>query len=526
MSGPDDETFASDPGDDRVPMAVVGEPSDPSGDGPGGPATGTTGPRVARRRPSQRPVAGRTAALIAVVVVLVGVGLVSLAAPPPSAPSAPSAGDGAVVAPVDAQVGSFFCTTGSGIDAGAGALTTVVLTNTTRTPVHGVAATVGQLSATPVLTDVVVPARGSVAMTPPTGSTTTAAATTFSFPRGGITGTAVIAGPQGWSTAPCTSQVAGQWDFAGGATATGLLDLSLYNPTAAASVVDVTFLTASGTVLEPQAYQGLALVPGQLVVEALGAYVQNQAVVATLVQATSGALVATELDDMVVPSGSGLALLSGSPGPGTTWRFAQTTAVNGGSVTLAVANPGSAPVTAAISVGLPGASVEPHQLSVPGNSVATFTPSATAGWPLGSPYSLTVSASGPVIVGRTVVAPTGAAAPQGGIATGTTSLARYWLVVGPGVPGSPVVAGGAIRTLAVADPGPTPVAVTVSPLGGGAPVVTMRVPAGGVIVPGQNQVGGLRPLMVSASGPVTVEADESPTGAPGIVSFAGFPISG
>ena len=98
--------------------------------------------------------------------------------------------------------------------------------------------------------------------------------------------------------------MAPQWDFAGGSTSSGLLDLSLYNPTAAQAVVDVSFLTPSGSVLEPQAYQGITLAPGQLEGAKLGDYVQNQAQVATLVQASSGDVVATELDELAVPSGA------------------------------------------------------------------------------------------------------------------------------------------------------------------------------------------------------------------------------
>lgn len=487
--------------------------------------TGSTGTlsRVARRRESARPVAGRTAALVAVAAVLLGVAAVSALAPPPKAPSAPPAGDGVAVAPVDAHASSFFCTTGAGTDAGAGATATVVLTNTTRTPATGLESAVTE-SVGPVRNRVTVPALGSLVVNPAAGLPAGATASSFSFAVGGVTGTAVVAGPQGWSTAPCVTRVSRTWDFAGGSTASGLLDLSLYNPTAAAAVVDVTFLTSSGTVLDPQAYQGIALAPGQLVVEGLGAYVQNQTVVATLVQATSGAVVATELDQMAVPSGSGLALLRGSPGPSTTWRFAQTTVVPGGTVTLDVANPGTSPLVARVAVSLPGASVVPHQLVVPARTVVPFAVSSVAGWPLGSPYGLTVTAPGPVVVGRTVVAPAGAASPQGGIASGSTASAAAWLVVAPGAPGSPSVSGASIHSLAVANPGGSPVDVTVAPLGGGSPLSRVKIAARGAVVLGPGQVGGLRPLVVTASGPVTVEADDAPTGAPGIASSSGFAL--
>jgi hypothetical protein len=48
----------------------------------------------------------------------------------------------------------------------------------------------------------------------------------------------------------------------------------------------------------------------------------------------------------------------------------------------------------------------------------------------------------------------------------------------------------------------------------------------GLVVLGASVVGGLRPLVVTASGPVGVEVDEGPSGAPGVVSASGFPYGG
>ena len=518
MSGPG-------PSEERAVTEESARSGSPDSTGAGATSRGeavVVGPRTARRR-AQRSVQGRTTAIVAVSTVVFGTALISFAFPPPSAPPAPPTGDGVSVAPAGAHTSSLYCVTGAGVDAGAGATGMVVLTNTTRTTAQGFANTVGTTGTTTPGT-VTVPPLGSAVVTPAKGLAPGATATTYSFSQGGVSGMAVVLGPQGWSTAPCVSKVSSQWNFAGGSTDSGLLDLSLYNPTADQVVVNVTFLTASGTVLDPQAYQGITIPPGQLAVEGLGAYVQNQPVVATLVSASSGALVATELDQMKVSSGTGLALLAGAPGTATAWHFAQTTAVQGGTVTLAIANPGATAVSVQITVGLSAATVEPHRISVPARTVANFVVSAVAGWPLGAPYSMDVSSSGPIVVGRTVLAPAGAASPQGGITTGTTAAARAWLVVGPGAPGGPVVAGAALHSVAVANPGTNPVEVTVRPLSGGPPSAVVRVPAAGVVVLGPNQVGGLEPLLVDASGPVWVETDSSPTGAPGIVSSAGFPL--
>ena len=481
--------------------------------------------RIARRRRAQRPVEGRTAAVVAAAVVLVGVGIVSIVFPPPAPAPAVTSGDGVRVAPADAGLSSLFCASGAGVDAGSGATGTVVLANTRPVAVHGVMTTVAASSTIAVQRAVTVPALGSVDVNPATGLPAGATGTTFSFVGGGVTGTMVIAGPTGWSTAPCASEVSTQWDFAGGSTNNGSLDLSLYNPTAAPAVVDASFLTTSGAVLEPQSFQGISIGPHQLVVAALGAYVQGQADVTTRVQTSSGSVVATELDRISTPNGGGLALVAGTPSSATTWRFAQTTAVLGGNVTLVVGNPGPSPVVADVSVGLSGATVTPRVLDVPAHSVANLAVSSVAGWPLGSPYSITVSATSPIVVGRTVASPPKAAAPQAGVTRGTTRASTSWLVVGPGSPGNPLAANAAIRSLAIAVPGSAPVSVTVRPLAGGRPIAMARVAAGGLVVFGPAAVGGLRPLIVEATGPVVVEADDGPTGAPGIVSTSGFPLS-
>jgi hypothetical protein len=480
--------------------------------------------RVARRRRALRPVPGRTAAIVAAAALMAGVGVVSLAVPAPVPASPTPPGDGVRVAPVSARASSLFCATGAGLGAGAGATGVVVLTNTSRTTARGVM-TVEQGSGAPsVRRGVTVPPLGNTDVIPAQGLADGATAATFTFEGGGVAATMVIGAPVGWSTAPCASSVSSEWDFVGGGTATGLLDLSLYNPTAAQAVVGVSFLTSDGNVLIPQAYQGITLAQGQLVVADLVAYVQNQQVVATLVQASSGEIVATELDRPAVPSGSGLALMAGTPGPATTWRFAQTTAVQGGTVTISVANPQSSPVAVLVTVDLSSASVTPKQITVPGHSVVAIAASGVPGWPLGSPYSLTVTATQPVIVGRSVVAPPGGVSPQAGLTGGTVTTAASWLVVGPGSPGNPLMPGATLQSLAVANPGPAPVVVVVTPLAGGHPVAMVKLAAHGLVVFGSAVVDGLRPLMVTSSGPVSVEVDSGPVGAPGIISSSGFPF--
>ncbi len=399
------------------------------------PSSPAVTPAGLSRRAALRRVPQRLPVVLSVLVVLAVVGLISIVARPSGPSAAPAAADGVPVAPVGAYSSSAFCTAGTGTAASA----TIYLTNPTRHTISGVMISVGPStgSAVPsVRRTVSVPALRSAAVNPgsdlPTGST----ATSFVFAGGGMVVNQSVSGPGGWSMAPCASRTATQWSFAGGSTASGnLVSLALFNPAATEAVVNVSFLTGNGLVT-PQDYQGLEVPAGQLVVENVGDYVQNVAAFATVVSAQAGAVVSTEFQQWAPGATGGISLRLGSPVPSTTWRFAQTTTLPGSTVDFTLGNPGTASVTASISVGLSSGTVVPHQVVVPPLSVTVFTASTTAGLPQQTPFSLTVTSSGPMVVGRSVSAPTGATAATWGASAGTVSAAGRWVVPGPGVPNS------------------------------------------------------------------------------------------
>ncbi len=483
------------------------------------PPTTAPTPRSATRRHAARPIPGRTAAVVAVIVVLLGVGLVSVSIPPPAAAPLPASADGVAVAPADATSASLFCMPGTaGTD-------TVFLANTTETAARGVMTTVGSTGTAPVRRAVVVPAMGTAAVDPAGGSTAAVTATSFVFAGGGVSASQSVGSAAGWDSEPCASQVSSQWAFAGGSTTAGnSLTLSLFDPTAAPAMVNVSFLTVSGAVLTPQAYQGLTVAPGQLVDEQVGTFVQDQPTIATLVSSASGSLVATELQQRTVGSSTGLSLELGSPTPETTWHFAQTTATTKGAVDFTLANPGTSPVTAQITVGLPSATVVPRRVVIPAMAATVFDASSMAGWPQGAAYAVTVEALAPIVVGRSVLAPPSAQAPGWGASSGSSSPSTGWLVIGPGVPGAPAVAGATVRTLAVADPGGSPASVTVSVLGGAHRGTRATVAPHSLAVFVPSQIGGVGPYMVRSSVPVAVEADAGPSGAPGVVATDGVSL--
>jgi hypothetical protein len=484
-------------------------------------------PRWARRdRPTPvEPERGRTAALVAAASVVVVVAVVAAVVSVPAATPAVPPTDAAVVAPVGAYSSSAFCPAGTG----TAATTTIYLTNSTRRAVTGVMTAVGTPGSggtVPATHEPVrVPPLGTLAVDPVAGLPAGSTAASFTFAGGGVVVTQAVSGPGGWSTAPCPSQISSQWGFAGGSTAAGnSLTLSLFDPAAVEAVVNVSFITEAG-VITPQQYQGLVVPPGQLVDENVGDFVQGRNTIATLVDAQAGGVVASEFQQWS-GSSTGVSLRAGSPSPSTTWRFAQTTALPQSTVDITLANPGQTAATATISLGLSSGSVVPHRLVVAPSSVAVFSASGTAGLPEQVPYALTITSSAPIVAGRSVEAPTGSVQPGWGSSSATATVATHWLVPGPGIPNAPGTADAAVDSLAVANPGPSPVRVVVGALGGSRPVAVFTVDPGRLSVLGSPQVEGLPVLIVSASGPVNVEEDSGPSGAPGVVSSTGFPLAG
>jgi hypothetical protein len=482
-------------------------------------------PPVVRRR-VQRPVRGRWAAVISVLAVVIGIAIVSAALPVPTAAPAPGSADGIGVPPINASSSSAFCVAGTG-DAAA---TTIYLTNSTARPIHGVMTSVGPAprhGPPPTVRRAVdIPPLSTAAVDPSIGLPQGSSASSFAFAGGGVVVSQVVSGPLGWSTAPCASQTSPQWDFAGGSTTTGnTLRLALFNPAAPAATVNISFLTPAGLVT-PQAYQGLVIPPGRLIVENVGAFVQRAVHVATFITSQSGGLVSSEFQETSSASGSGVSLRLGAPDLSTVWRMAQTTDGRGTTVSFTLANPGTQPVTATIAFGLTSGSVMPRKLSIPPLSLVAFAASSAAGIPHQVPYSVTVDASAPIVVGRSVQAAKGAASPGWGQSSATVTAVTHWLVPGPGVVHAPGTANARVESLAVADPGPSAARVELLRLGAPRAVATFTVAPGRLVVLGPKLVGGLFAYSVLSSVPVNVEEDSRPSGAAGVVSSTGFPFPG
>ncbi len=520
---------------DSVDDAGSADSSDSAGSADAGPqrAPRSDCPALAKHRPRRGVrTRGRIAAVLGVVVVVAAAATVDAVVEHPHLPGPPAFGDGSTVVAGTAVASAWACaggTVGSG-SGGVSAAPTYYLTNTTDHVVTGTMSSVvggskGH-SSPPARQALSVPALGTTAVRPAASLPSGAVASSFVLAGGGVGVTEVVAGPTGWSRAPCASLTSPTWYFAGGSTSgAGSLELAMFNPTDAVTVVDVSFTTPTG-VVDPANYQGLVIPAGQVLTENVGTYVQDRPEIATIVQAVSGRLVADETQQWVAAPNRGLSVRLGSPAASDTWQFAQTTDLPGSTVTFHLFNPGASAATVSLTFHLTGASVVPMVLTVPAQSIVDFVSSKVSRVPAGRPYALTV-ASGRghgLVVARSVAEAGSGSPPTWGASSGTVTLARRWLVPPPGAPGAPGVAGAAVTSLAVSDPGRRAAHVVVSELGDPKLRIPLTIAAGTVAVLDPPVVGGLDAYELRSDTPVAVEEDAAPTAGPGVVAFSGLPM--
>jgi hypothetical protein len=470
--------------------------------------------------------------LLLVVAVLAGVAVAARShgvAPPGGPPATP----GAAVSAPGAESSAWYCT-GQSTAAGQLAPGALILTNAGSRPVSGTIDGVTDTGAK-VEAAVVVPARGQVIANVPAPASGTWISEAVVLSGGGVAVTQALKGASGWAEAPCQSSTAQQWYFPSGVTAVSdALFIALFNPTSTPDVVDLSFVTPQGTV-HPINFQGIVLQPDRMQVESISPYVQNQPYVATTVTTRTGRVVASELQ-LLVGGRAGLAIVPGSPGPEREWTIPQSQEVAAGYARLDVFNPGPTTEVVTVRTRLASGPLAPFVARVPPGTVWVLRTSEETRIPKGDPYSTIIDARGGsgVVVGRIVVGPATAPAPQGGLANAVdrlsaTSPTGRWVVPSLGSLTAPALAGAAPDDLALTNLRGereryqvaviTPAGVRTLTSGDVAPAATVSL--------SQRVLAraGLNPMLVSASGPAAVSEDVGPTGSYGAVTMPGLPLS-
>jgi hypothetical protein len=474
---------------------------------------------------------GRALLLLAVLAVVAGVA-VATRTPGVAAPGGPPLTPAAFVATPSAESSAWYCT-GQTTATGKVAVGELVITNTTRHAVTGSITSTSETGAQ-VLTSIAVPAHDQLVPTIAAPSSGSWVSQSLVVSSGGVGVTQSVRGPSGWSETPCASRTAQSWYFPSANTSgTNGLFVSIFNPTSSPDVVDLALVTPSGTV-HPNNFQGLVLQPGEMQVADVAAYVQEQPAVATTVTTRTGRVVASELETFAAPA-AGAAVVPGLPDVETQWSIPQSEEVAGGASEIDVFNPGTTTETVTVTVRLSSGPVAPLVQRVLPLTTWVLATSGQTRIPKGDPYSTEISASGGpgVVVGRLVVAPSSAGAPQAGVANAIDPItwswpSQQWLVPSPGSTATPAYPGGLPEHLALANPtgGPVHYVVSVIDPGGTRTVTSGTLGAHKAIAVGGSTLfgAGLHPLVVRANGALSVSEDVGPSGAFGVITMPGIAL--
>jgi acyl-coenzyme A thioesterase PaaI-like protein len=368
---------------------------------------------------------------------------------------------------------------------------------------------------------------------------------------GAVSATELVDGRSGRAVAQCASGASMHWYFASGSTQVGsTLDVAVSNPTRALAVVDLTFVTASGFTA-PAPFQGLVIEPGMLRVMTVGAYVQNQGSVMTVVAARSGAVVAGELQSYGPGGVGGVALTLGAPAASPRWVLPSVEDAAGGASELTMFNPSGHRESVVVDVRLPTGPVQPFTQKLGPQSVWTLTTSDQFRIATQEPYTVEVHATGPGVV----VARSGSGAPHGpapwwagdvAVSWLEASAAHQWMVAGT-ADSARVAALSAAAPPAVAQ---TPAARSLAALASTSTKLVLQNPSRRTVraevtwwpasgtssgtlhvrnlhLPAMSHAALTLPIglaVVRADGPIEVMGDASPPGVAGVIGIPAVPL--
>lgn len=345
-------------------------------------------------------------ALVAIALALGGVANAALRAPagarPPGARGAPG-----TASPVASSVVSDGATSSAWYCAGPmpigtpGEAASIAVTNLARRALSGEivvsAAAGGPPSTTKLRID---PGSESVTGLTRQGPRSTSAATVL-VDGSDVAVEELVHGSSGVSASPCTDHVSDVEYLAAGSTlGASNLSLSIFDPGATPAIVGVEFVTSSG-IVSPPAFQGLSVDAGRLSVLDVGHYVPSKPVVATIVSATGGHVVAGASVVAVVAHAVMSSLTTGVPTTSRTWLMAGAPTGSSSMSTFNVLDPGDHAARVSLRLGSSSTS-SVLEAVVPAHGVIALTPGGDQA--PGAMGSADVTSTGaPVVVARETV---------------------------------------------------------------------------------------------------------------------------
>lgn len=464
----------------------------------------------------------RLGLLAGLAVVLAGISVADAVVSSPARRAAPPSPASALIADAAASSSVWYC--GGPAAAPQGSQAAVLLTNSGTKPVSATLRTITP-SGNATTESFLVPPATQLNLPVPLASVEV-------LLGGGTVGAMEeIAGPLGSSVAPCSSATSSSWYFGHGTTASGAaLQIALWNPLPTPAVADLTFVTTSGSSsgeVVPPAYQGVPLAAGAVVVENVADHVPGNGSLAAIVQALSGSVVATEVQEYGGTPNSGLSVVDGASSLENQWSYASNIDAPNGPV-FDVVNPSNQAVSVSVSISLVQGRAAPLVMQIPAQSSATLAASNQTRIPTGAVFGITFRAvDGPgIVVARQVAGPPTGPFPLNALTAGQPGGVSRWLVppTPPGeLPGTFAVIGLGSRVVHFS-------MIEIAPSGHRVPVVGFRGVALApgalefLVSPAANVPVGVRPTVVEADGPIAVELDPAPAGTPGNDAVPAWPL--
>lgn len=336
-----------------------------------------------------------------------------------------------------------------------------------------------------------------------------------------------VVGTAGFDSSPCSAQASQRWYVPSGSTVRGAQEyLSLFNPFADATSVDISFATNTGR-RTPRAFRGLSIAGGSVRVVKVGDTVTDRTAVAATVRARTGLVVVDRIQTFdgqgdplpggldgatpVVPEG--LASTAAVPLRADRWIFPSARVSDGVRSQIAIYNPSAKPAEIDVAVGFAdpkrNGTVEPLQITVPAREQALVELATIPGvLPDVDLWVDVRSLQGvPVVAERLAYFADPAPRTGLGISAGSPQAATGWLVT----QGGPTRLRSA--TVQVANPGAADAHLTVEQLVGGDRV---RVGRGRVTVPAGDRrslalgdAGAAATIIVTSDRPVVVASSLS-----------------
>ena len=464
----------------------------------------------------------RLALLAGLVLVVAGISVADAVVSTPSGRVPAPAPASAVVADAAASSSAWYC--GGPAAAPAGSQAAVLLTNQGSKPVPG---TIHAVSSSGSLTteQFLLPPATALALPVPL------AAVEVLLGGGGVGAMQQVSGPLGSSVAPCSSTTSSSWYFGHGSTAGGAaLQVVVWNPLPTPAVADIAFVSTSGSSsaqVVPPAFQGIPLAAGAFVVENVGDHVPDNGSLAPAVQALSGSVVATEVQEYGGTPNSGLSVVDGASRPASEWAYAANVASPTGPV-FNVVNPTNEAVSVTVAISLAQGRAAPLVLQIPAQSSASVAAQNETRIPPGALFAINFRASGGagIVVARQVIGPTSGPLPVNALSSGQPGGVTRWLV--PAMPPGQLAGtftvvglGGRVVHVSISEIGPSG---RLTPIAGLRPVALAPGTLEFLVNPGAAVPVGERPTIVVADGPIAVQLDPMPAGAPGSDPVPAWPV--